>query len=112
MAKSAKSEAVMIGGIEYVPKGTAEPVNSDIKIVVLQRGWIAIGRYSEDGDDCRLQNAYIIRRWGTTSGLGELALEGKQADTVLDKAGVIDFHKLTVVAKISCKEELWQSELV
>lgn len=84
---------------------------SNIKIVVLQRGWVMIGRWSEKGDMCSLDDAHIIRRWGTTNGLGELALEGKKSNTKLDKAGHVDFHRLTIVATIDCKADLWDKEL-
>lgn len=107
-----KPKTMTINGVEYVAKGSEEPKNSNIKIVILQRGWVFIGRYSEDGDQCFLDNAYLIRRWGTTNGLGELALEGKKANTKLDKAGRVEFHRLTVVATLNAKEELWNNELV
>lgn len=84
---------------------------SNIKIVVLQRGWVMIGRWSEKGDICSLDDAYVIRRWGTTKGLGQLALEGKQSGTTLDKAGHVDFHRLTIVTTLDCKEDLWDKEL-
>lgn len=112
MAKSSTSKSIVIDGVEYVPKGSEEPKNSNIKIVVLQRGWVVIGRWSQDGDVCSLENAYVIRTWGTSNGLGQLALEGKQPDTELDKAGHIDYHPLTAVLTINCKEDLWQDELV
>lgn len=110
----AKSKTITIDGVEYVPKSQVsdEPRNSNIKIVILQRGWVFIGRWTEDGDQCGLDNAYIIRAWGTTKGLGELALEGKTSSTKLDKAGRVEFHRLTIVATINAKEELWESELV
>lgn len=108
----AKSKSITVDGVDYVPKGTEEPVNSNIKIVILQRGWVFIGRYVEDGDKCWLDNAYVIRVWGTDKGLGQLALEGKQPNTKLDKAGRVEFHKLTVVASISAREDLWTQELV
>lgn len=103
-----------VNGVVYVKKGsqTVEPKNSNIKIAILQRGWVMIGRYSEDGDMCALENAYVIRSWGTTKGVGELALNGKQSGTNLDKAGSVTFHKLTVVALIDCVEEKWTNELV
>ena len=109
-----KIDELVIDGETYIPKGSVvlEPKNSDIKIVVLQRGWIMIGRYSQDGDNCSLENAYVIRTWGTTKGLGELALEGKQSGTKLDKAGQVSFHALTVVATINCVDTLWDSVLV
>lgn len=110
----AKSKSITIDGVEYVPAGTVndEPKNSNIKIVILQRGWVFIGRWKEDGDQCALDNAYSIRVWGTTSGLGQLALEGKQSSTKLDKAGRVEFHRLTIVATINAREDLWNSELI
>lgn len=110
MANTKKS--ITVDGVEYVKKGSEEPKNSTIKIVVLQRGWIMVGRWSQEGDMCSLDNAYVIRIWGTSKGLGELALEGKQSSTKLDKAGHVDFHILTVVATLNCKEDVWTNELV
>ena len=108
----ASKASITVDGVEYVKKGSDEPKNSNIKIVVLQRGWVMIGRWSQSGEMCSLDNAYVIRVWGTSSGLGQLALEGKQSSTKLDKAGHVDFHILTVVAMLNCKDELWQKELV
>jgi hypothetical protein len=107
----ATKNEITVDGQVYIKKGSEEPKNSNIKIVILQRGWVFIGRYSEDGDNCALDNAYSIRLWGTSKGLGQLALEGKQPSTQLDKAGRVEFHRLTVVATISAKEELWNAEL-
>lgn len=107
----AKKDSITVDGIEYVKKGTEAPKNSSIKIVVLQRGWVMIGRWSQEGDMCALDDAYNIRIWGTTSGLGQLALEGKQSATKLDKVGHVDFHILTTVAVINCAEQVWNAEL-
>ncbi len=112
MSKTTINE-LEVNGEVYVLKGTqsTEPKNSDIKIVILQRGWVMIGRYSKDGDMVTLENAYVIRTWGTTKGLGELALDGKQSSTKLDKAGHVEFHILTVVATINCDDTKWDSGL-
>lgn|SRR5487761_1695908 len=107
----AAKKSITVDGVEYVPKGSEEPKNSNIKIVVLQRGWVMVGRWSQEGDMCSLENAYVIRTWGTTNGLGQLAIEGKQSSTKLDKAGHVDFHVLTVVATLNCKESVWDKEL-
>jgi len=112
----AKPKELTINDVVYVPKDSIkqsdEPRNSDIKIVILQRGWVFIGRYSENGENAALDNAYSIRIWGTTKGLGQLALEGKTSSTKLDKAGRVEFNKLTVVAMINAKADLWEAELV
>lgn len=77
------------------------------KIVVLQRGWVAVGEYYRDGYECRLENASVIRRWGTTKGLGELAINGPLEDTKLDKSGTIEFHLGAEVCRLNCKTTNW-----
>ncbi len=82
-----------------------------VKIVILQRGWVAVGKYFQTGQDCRLENAAIIRVWGTTKGLPEIALGGPTSKTILDKSPTIRFHELTAVATLDCEESKWQSAL-
>lgn len=77
------------------------------RIVILQRGWVAVGRYKQKGEYVTLSNASIIRRWGTTEGLPQLALEGKLSNTVLDKSPNIRFHILTEVGSIACDASKW-----
>lgn len=110
MAKDDVTKVELNGEI-YIKEGSQEPKNSDIKIVVLQRGWVMIGRYKKDGDIVTLENASVIRQWGTTKGLGQLALDGKQTATKLDTAGHVEFHVLTIVATINCNDSKWDKEL-
>lgn len=81
----------------------------DIKIVVLQRGWIAVGSFFSVGDERILQGASIIRRWGTSKGLGEIAAGGPNPKTVLDSCPDLRFHVLTTVLMIDCTEDKWAS---
>jgi hypothetical protein len=101
---------IRINGVDYVPKGNEnKEVVGDIKIVILQRGWIMVGRFERNGNACKLHNASVIRTWGTTAGLGELASEGIKSETKLDKChGVVQFDYLTVVATIDCEENKWK----
>lgn len=104
---------ITIDGIEYVRADKVQPeYNGQIKIVVLQRGWVLIGKFEKDGTNCKLHNASVIRNWGTTKGLGELATSGKLKDTKLDKCGgLVEFDILTVVLSLSVNEDLWKKEL-
>lgn len=108
------SGEIEINGEVYVRKGLtpSAPVNSNIKIVVLQRGWVMIGRFSRKGNQCKLDNACVIRVWGTTNGLGELAANGPTSSTKLDKTGTVEFNELTAVVVINCEEQKWDSLLV
>jgi hypothetical protein len=77
------------------------------QIVILNRGWVVVGNYSEKGDDCTLTNASVIRTWGTTKGLGELAENGPLTNTKLDPCPNVTFNKLTMVARMDVREDKW-----
>jgi hypothetical protein len=100
-------DSIRIDDTEYVPATSVPPAPSDIKIAILQRGWVMVGRFSKDGEQCRLDNAHVIRVWGTTNGLGELALNGPTSSTKLDPSGVVTFHELTLVALMDCRDAKW-----
>lgn len=78
----------------------------EVRILVLQRGWVVVGKYAEDGDECVLSDAAIIRRWGTTKGLGELE-NGPTGNTLLDKCGQVRAAKLAVVMHIVADAQKW-----
>lgn len=82
-------------------------MENQIRIVVLQRGWVAVGRYSQSGDDCVLENASIVRYWGTTKGLGEIAEGGPTGTTKLDACPPLRFHQLTVLFTMDCNQAKW-----
>lgn len=84
---------------------------SKIKIVILQRGWVFVGKWSQDGSKCTLTDAKNIRTWGTTKGLGELASNGVTSSTKLDDVNDVSFHELTVVATIDCDDKIWSKQL-
>ena len=88
-----------------------EKPSSDVRIVILQRGWVMVGRYSESGDECKLTDCSNVRIWGTSRGLGEIAEGGPTGSTKLDKQPVTRFHKLTVIATIDCVESKWRKHL-
>ena len=96
--------SVMIDGVEYVRR----EVSSDWKIVVLHRGHVVVGRVRRDGDMVLVDDASIIRIWGTTRGLGEIAKGGPTSRTVLDPChGTVTAHILAVVFMLDCEAAKW-----
>lgn len=93
-------------------KKKKEIKDGGVRIVILQRGWVMVGRYSQVGEDCKLTNCYVIRNWGTTKGLGEIALNGPTDKTILDPAPETEFHILTVVASMKCTEAKWSGKVL
>ena len=84
---------------------------SEIKIVILQRGWVFVGKFSKIGSACKLTDASNIRTWGTTKGLGEIAENGPTSTTKLDKINDVSFHELSVVCLIDCDTKQWKKSL-
>jgi hypothetical protein len=89
-------------------KKIAKPTTAPLRIVVLQRGWVVLGRVRRTtGDEIEITDASTIRRWGTTAGLGQLASQGKQPNTVLDACPTVRVHPLAIVQQIDCVEAAW-----
>ena len=83
----------------------------EIRIVVLQRGWVVVGHFEEVGDEVVVTHSSVIRRWGTTKGLGELVNGPIKNKTILDAAGEVRANKLAVVMTVKCNEEAWSKKL-
>jgi len=101
------TESIMVDGVKFVPEAVT---SSGVRIVVLQRGWVVVGAYSEDGDEVLVTSAKVIRRWGTTQGIGEL-VDGPTKDTVLDLAGTVRAHRLGVLFTLDCDGDAWRDHL-
>ena len=101
-------ETIKIDNQEYVRSDARPKTTGALRIVILQRGWVMVGRYDQQNDkEVVLRNAAIIRVWGTTKGLGEIAEGGPTSKTVLDNCPVVRFHPLTTIATIDCVETKW-----
>ncbi len=97
---------VTINGIEYTPIGGGD----EVRIVIGQRGWVWVGWWSQDGTQVTLTKARCIRKWGTTSGLGEL-VGGPLPSTILDPTGTVRLHELAVVASYAADSGAWRGHL-
>ncbi len=92
---------ITIDGREYVAADSIATGQKDgqWQIVVLQRGWVVVGQVAELDNEVVLTDASMIRRWGTTRGVGELR-NGPTAKTVLDFAGVVRTHPAAIILRI------------
>ena len=74
------------------------------QIVIAQRGWVFVGDVTRAENEVVIENAAVVRRWGTTAGLGQLAENGPTADTRLDPCPTVRIHPLAIVATMDCAE--------
>ena len=88
-------------------------VKPKLVIAILDRGWIFVGRRITafcPPDLLLLENASCIRYWGTSRGIGELALEGPKSGTKLDPAGSLTVPMSSVIALIDAVESAWPNQ--
>ena len=78
-----------------------------LAIVVLDRGFVYIGKVTMENDWCVIENAKNIRIWGTTNGLGEL-VKGPTKNTKLDQAGTLRAPMRAVIHIIDVEADKWK----
>ena len=99
---------ITVNGTEYIKADAVSVAPTKKQILVLDRGWIVVGDVSKSGDYFNVNNASVIRSWGTTKGIGELAEKGPLTNTKLDSCPMVQAHKLSVVLVMNCNEEAWK----
>lgn len=63
-------------------------------IFVVEGRWVFVGVLRNETDThYMLDDAQCVRRWGTTNGLGELAVDGPSPNTVLEIASQCSIRK-------------------
>lgn len=102
-----KPETMMIDEVKYIRADKADVKPTKKQIVVLQRGWVVIGDVSKDENEVTISNCSVIRVWGTSNGLGEIAENGKTDKTKLDPCPDIIAHPLSVVLYMNVNESKW-----
>jgi hypothetical protein len=80
-----------------------------LQIAVLDRGFVYIGQCSLSDTELVITDASCIRRWGTSAGLGQLALTGPTASTKLDKAGTVRAPLSSLVHRLDVNKAAWAS---
>lgn len=88
-----------------------ECITSGFGIIVADRAHVFVGNYYMSENDeqfIHLTGASIIRRWGTTKGLGQLAKEGPTSNTVLDPMNApVYLNKDALLFVVDTDKSLW-----
>lgn len=103
-------ESIRIDEVEYVRKDSVVTSNLEIKIVVLDRGFVYVGIPSKDGDVLLIERARCIRQWGTTKGLAEL-INGPTSKTVLDSHITVRVPDRAVLQLIDVDQGSWKKHI-
>ena len=99
-------QTLSIDGVDYVRKDSIQETDGEIKIAVLDRGFVYVGKTEFDGDFLIISGAKNIRVWGTTKGLGEL-VNGPTNSTKLDNVGTIRIPVRALISVIDVVQEKW-----
>ena len=65
----AAPSSIKIDEVEYVRKDSIQDTDGEIKIVVLDRGFVYVGQVSQEDDFYVIKNAKNIRQWEPLKGL-------------------------------------------
>lgn len=78
------------------------------QIIVIKLGWVLVGRVVAQSDTTlTVTHAHVVRVWGTTKGLGQLAEKGPLKPTILEPTGHVVIQLDAVLFRIDCEDEPW-----
>jgi hypothetical protein len=83
-------------------------METKLQIAVLERGFIYVGDVEVTDGSIVITDASCIRYWGTTHGLGQLALNGPTKNTKLDFAGTVRVPMHALIHLIDCVSSAWE----
>ena len=98
--------SIRIDSVEYVRADSVAPREGDIKIVVLDRGFVYVGNVAIKDDFVVITGAKNLRAWGTSKGLGELA-NGPLSSTKLDAVGTVRAPLRALISLIDVEQTKW-----
>lgn len=105
-----KPNSIKIDEVEYVRADTLPKFEGDVKIVVMDRGFVYVGVTKIDGDWVLMTRAKNIRKWGTSKGLGEL-VNGPLSTTALDSVGSLKAPMRALIHIIDVDSKKWEPSL-
>lgn len=101
----ARKLAAMFGPAISAPAG--QTLDHGLCLVVADRGHVWVGRVRTDDEWAYVADAQIVRIWGTSKGLNELANSGPLSGTKLDAPAAVKVSRRAVIALIQCEAGKW-----
>lgn len=86
-----------------------DPVDHGLALVIADRGWVFVGQVTSDFEFVTIAGARCVRRWGTSEGLGELAIKGPRPNTVLDAPADVKIASRALIAIVPCEPSAWNA---
>ena len=94
------TKTLMIDDVKYIREDSVVPTIEigEKRIIVADRGWVFVGDCTDnDNGSVTIRNAKNIRRWGTSTGLGELS-NGPLSKTKTDDYGTVQTIPIVTIA--------------
>jgi hypothetical protein len=76
-------------------------------IIVVESGWVFAAVLESTEGDISAAECCVIRNWGTTNGLGQLALKGPTSSTKLDRCNATHIPREKVLFFMECSGCEW-----
>ena len=91
--------------------GKTDPAG--INIYVMDRAFVVVGEtITDDGEWVHLKRCAVVRKYGTTHGLGQIARGGPTKETILDSEPEgTAIHLRYVLRRIPCNVSAWNKHL-
>lgn len=98
---------IIVNGVKYAPACECGP----IKIVVIERGFVYIGRVdaNEDGS-VTIRGARSLIRWGSSQHLGEL-VNGPLSETKLGASCTVQVRPQQIIHVIEVTQDAWNKHI-
>ena len=97
---------IVVDGVRYIPEADCGP----IKIVVLERGFIYVGRVEVNGtgpnETVSIHGARSLIRWGSSQHLGEL-VDGPLEGTKLGASCDVRVRQNQIIHTIEVNQDAW-----
>lgn len=78
-----------------------------LNILCLHGRWNLVALVIDAGEEIHISHPSVIREWGTSDGLGQLADDGPQEGTKFDPEPDQVVDRIQIIRVIPCNREVW-----